>query len=372
LKVKPVFFEQPTQNLILARKMIETKADTDNPQRLVIPKRASRISAPPKVSRSAVLAAFVSICVIWGSTYLAIRCAVETIPPLLMMGIRHITAGGLLYAWARLRGTAAPLRIHWKGAAVTGVFLFLGSHGSLAWAEQRVTSGLAALLSATLPLWIVVLTRITGRGGRLRASVIAGLVLGFLGVAILIGPAGFHSGSSLNLAAAVAVLFGAVSWATGTLYSQRATLPSSSLLSSAMQMVSGGVALLAMATLSGETSRVHLSAMILRSTFALGYLIVFGSIIAFTAFTWLHKHVSATRNSTYAYVNPVVAVFLGWALAGEAVGARTILATITILASVALVSYKPAEPQDVSASYAESYPRRRPVEMGRRGLSLGD
>src|SRR5206468_1218240 len=231
----------------MARKVGQNKVDTSVAGPSTAMKSESKKSHAPKVSTATLIAAFVSICVIWGSTYLAIRYAVETIPPLLMMGIRHLTAGGLLYAWARVRGTTAPLRIHWKSAAVTGALLFLGSHGSLAWAEQRVPSGLAALLSATLPLWIVVLTQITGRGSRLKISVIAGLVLGFVGVAILIGPAALHSNSSLSLVPALAVLFGAVCWAGGTIYSQRATLPRSSLLSSAMQMMCGGAVLMVLA-----------------------------------------------------------------------------------------------------------------------------
>jgi len=298
-------------------------------------------SAIRKPSQLAVVTAFATICLIWGSTYLAIRYAVETLPPLLMMGVRHLTAGGLLYAWTRARGTAAPLRVHWKSAAITGAFLFLGSHGSLAWAELHVPSGLAALLSATLPLWIVVLTRMKRRGQPLSRSVITGLVLGFVGVGILIGPAALHSGSSLNLLAVGMVLFGTLCWASGTIYSQNAELPSSTSLSSAMQMVSGGVILLLTGAVAGETNRMHLAAISAKSALSLAYLILFGSLIAFTAFTWLHKHVSATRNSTFAYVNPVVAVFLGWAFASEVIGGRTIFATVAILASVALVSLKP-------------------------------
>ena len=368
-----MFFDQPTQNPILARKVAEKKVNIVAVKRSIPVKADTKSSRTPKVSTATLIAAFVSICVIWGSTYLAIRYAVETIPPLLMMGIRHLSAGSLLYAWARMRGTAPPLRVHWKGAAVIGAVLFLGSHGSLAWAEQRVPSGLAALLSATLPLWIVLMTRMTARGSRLKGFVIAGLVLGFVGVAILMGPAAFHSNSSLRMLPALAVLFGAACWAAGTIYSQRAALPSSSLLSSAMQMMCGGAVLMLVASLAGETSRMHLSAMSMRSALSLGYLIVFGSIIAFTAFTWLHKHVSATRNSTFAYVNPLVAVLLGWALAGENVGTRTILAMITILASVALVGYKPAQ-SSARALSANAPTRRRgnDFEISRRELPVAD
>jgi drug/metabolite transporter (DMT)-like permease len=280
--------------------------------------------------------AFAAIYLIWGSTYLGIRYAVETIPPLLMMGVRHLIAGTALYAWLRLRGTPSPLRLHWRSAAIAGSFFFLGSHGTLAWAEQKVPSGLAALLCATLPLWIVLLSKLTGDRRKLSRPVITGLVLGFVGVAILIGPGELGQGSAQSLLYAGVVLLTALLWAIGTLYTQRAVLPSSSSLSAAMQMMAGGAILCSAGLLAGE--RTHLAAITARSALSLAYLIVFGSLVAFTAFTWLHKVSSPTRNSTYAYVNPVVAVFVGWALAGEAVSVRTILAAAIIVASVALVN----------------------------------
>lgn len=290
------------------------------------------------VSTASLVLAFAAIYLIWGSTYLAIRYAVESIPPLLMMAMRHFTAGTLLYAWLRFRGTPAPLKLHWRNAAIAGAFFFLGSHGTLAWAEQKVPSGLAALLCATLPLWIVALSPFMEKKRDLSRKVMAGLVLGFLGVAILIGPAALHSEGGLSLLGAAVVLLASLLWAVGTIYTQRAWLPSSSSLSSAMQMIAGGVLLCAVGLSTGEAGRLHLSAVTLKSAVALAYLTIFGSLVAFTAFTWLHKVSSATRNSTYAYVNPVVAVFVGWLFAGEAVGIRTLLATAIILSGVALVS----------------------------------
>jgi drug/metabolite transporter (DMT)-like permease len=280
--------------------------------------------------------AFAAIYLIWGSTYLAIRYAVEAIPPLLMMGIRHFTAGTLLYAWVRMRGTPAPLRIHWKAAAVAGAIFFLGGHGTLAWAEQRVPSGLAALLNATLPLWIVLLTMWTGNRRVLTRKVLIGLLLGFAGVGVLIGPAALHGNSGFSLFFALVVLAGALLWAIGTIYTQRVRLPESASLSAAMQMMTGGLSLFAASLVFGE--RIHITQVTTRAAASLGYLIVFGSLIAFSAFTWLHKVAPAARISTYAYVNPVVAVFLGWMLAGEFIGARTIAATAIILAGVALVN----------------------------------
>src|SRR5215472_2529270 len=275
-------------------------------------------------STTALIAAFAAIYLIWGSTYLGIRYAIETIPPLLMMGIRHLTAGTLLYAWARWRGTPAPRLREWIYPAIIGPMLFLGGHGSLAWAEQRVPSGIAALLVATLPMWIVVLARIWGTERHLTRPSLAGLVLGFLGVLGLIG--------------AAAVLFGTFIWAAGTIYMRNVKMPDSPLLSSSMQMLTGGASLAITAALVGETRNFHFAAVSATSWLALGYLILFGSIIAFTAYTWLHMVAPPSRVATYAYVNPVVAVLLGWALASEPTGVFTWIAMLVILAGVALVN----------------------------------
>ncbi len=281
--------------------------------------------------------AFAAIYLIWGSTYLAIRYAVESIPPLFMMAARHLVAGTALYAWIRGRGTPAPRLRHWKNAAIAGLIFFLGSHGSLAWAEQRVPSGLAALLSATLPLWIVLLTWFSSRQ-KVRAGRLLGIMLGFIGVTILLGPSGMRSTSGIELLGPVIVLMGALLWAVGTLYTQRTLLPSSAGLSAAMQMIAGGTSLGLAGLATGEAGRLNLYGVTMKSAAALAYLIVFGSLVAFSAFTWLHKVSSATRNSTYAYVNPVVAVFLGWLVAHEAIGIRTLMATAVILISVFLVN----------------------------------
>jgi drug/metabolite transporter (DMT)-like permease len=299
--------------------------------------RATSTSAK-HVSKASLVLAFAAIYLIWGSTYLAIRYAVETIPPLLMMAARHFTAGIVLYAWLRLRGTPAPLRMHWRSAAIAGGFFFLGSHGLLAWAEQKVSSGLAALLCATLPLWIVALSKFCGTKSDLSGKVIGGLALGFLGVAVLIGPAALHTENNISLLGALVVLICAFLWGAGTMYTQRARLPSSSSLSSAMQMIMGGMLLCLAGVATGEAGGLHFSVLTLKSVLALAYLTLFGSLVAFTAFTWLHKVSSPTRNSTYAYVNPVVAVFVGWLFAGEVVGIRTLVAAGIILSGVALVN----------------------------------
>lgn len=303
--------------------------------------------------------AFAAIYLIWGSTYLAIRYAVESIPPLLMMGIRHFTAGTVLYAWVRLRGTPAPIRAHWKSAAIAGAIFFLGAHGTLAWAEEKVPSGIAALLNATLPLWIVLLTRWTGDRRILSRSVVIGLLLGFVGVGVLIGPAALQAGSGVNVFFAMVVLAGALLWAIGTIYTQKARLPESASLSAAMQMIAGGLSLFAASLIFGE--KAHLSEITGKAAASLGYLIVFGSLIAFSAFTWLHKVAPAARLSTYAYVNPVVAVILGWALASEPIGARTIAAAAIIVAGVALVNRGRFEMPQRSRKRGESAMHEYPV-----------
>jgi drug/metabolite transporter (DMT)-like permease len=289
-----------------------------------------------------VVLGFAAIYVIWGSTYLGIRYAVQTIPPLFMMGVRHLVAGGLVYAWVRWRGTAAPQLRQWGYAGIAGALLFLGGHGVLAWGEQKIPSGLAALLCATLPLWTVLLSRLDGSERKLNGRAWAGLLLGFAGVALLIGPSAL--GGRLDLLAAAAVLSSALLWAVGTSYTRAVRMPSSTVLSAAMQMVSGGAMLLIGGLLTGEGAQVHLASITLRSVLSLAYLIVFGSIIAFTVYIWLLSVSSPSRLSTYAYVNPVVAVLLGWAAAGEAIGVRTLAATAIILAGVALVSARRKQP----------------------------
>lgn len=299
---------------------------------------SAKAEHPALPSRTAVALGFAAIYLIWGSTYLGIRYAVETIPPLLMMGIRHSVGGALVYAWVRRRGTPAPQLRQWGYATIAGALLFLGGHGTLAWAEEKVPSGLAALLCATLPLWTVLLARVDGTERRLGIRAWGGLLLGFAGVSLLIGPAAVRQHS--NLLASGTVLSSALLWAIGTSYSRRAQMPSSPVLSAAMQMMAGGALLLISGTLAGEASRVHAATLTARSVFSLAYLIVFGSTIAFTVYTWLVQVSSPSMLSTYAYVNPVVAVFIGWALAGETLGVRTVAATGIILAGVALVSRK--------------------------------
>lgn len=285
---------------------------------------------------------FAAIYLIWGSTYLGIRYAVETIPPFLMMGIRHLTAGVVVFVWARLRGAAAPQLRQWWWALIAGALLFLGGHGVLAWAEEKLPSGLAALLCATLPLWTVLLAPFDGTEERPSIKAWTGILLGFAGVTLLIGPDALHQ--HLEWLAAAGALASALLWAIGTSYTRRVKLPASKILSAAMQMICGGTLLLVASLAGGEAGRIHLHDLTLRSVISLAYLIVFGSIVAFTVYTWLVSVSSPAMLSTYAYVNPVIAVLLGWALAHEALGLRMAAAAVVIVAGVFLVSTRSKRP----------------------------
>jgi drug/metabolite transporter (DMT)-like permease len=275
-----------------------------------------------------------AVYVIWGSTYLAIRFAIETIPPFLMASTRYLTAGTLIYGWARLRGAPRPTLIQWRSALILGASLLLVGNGGVVWAEQHVDSGLAALLISTEPLWIVILVWL--RTGRKRPDwrVVTGLVLGFMGLMLLVRP----GSGSVNALGAAAVVLASLSWAWGSIYGQRAPLPSSPLATTGMEMLSGGALLLLTSTLTGEPSRFALAAVSAKSLLALGYLVVFGAIVAFTCYVWLLRVAPPVLVSTYAYVNPVVAVLLGWLFAGEPLTSRTALAAAVILTGVALIS----------------------------------
>ncbi len=276
------------------------------------------------------LAAFFAIYVIWGSTYLAIRFAVEDLPPLLMMGARHLTAGALLLGVLLLRGERLPARKVWGAALIGGGLQFLGGHGLLAWAEVRVSSGLAALLIASEPLVMVVLARLAGQE-RLSLRTLGALALGAVGVAVLF-ETGVRQGSAL---AAGAVLLATLLWSMGAIYA-RGVSGASAVMFAALQMLLGGFLLLAVGGASGE--RIQLAEVSLRSLASLVYLIIFGSLVAFSAYTWLMKVTTAARVSTHCYINPIVAVFLGWALAGERVTTNLLVGTAIVIASVVLVT----------------------------------
>jgi len=292
-------------------------------------------AGPP---RGLVVLALLSLYLIWGSTYLAIRFAVETIPPFLMAGARFLVAGGVLYAWARARGTPRPDAGSWRSAAVVGALLFVLGNGGVVWAEQHVPSGLVALLVATTPLWMVLIEWLAGRGPRPGPWLVTGILWGLVGVALLVSTEELAAGTPADLIGGVAVLGGAMAWSAGAIYSRHAPLPSSHRMSSGIQMLAGGAMFLVVALLAGEPARLEPAEVTLRSLLSLAYLIVFGAVVALSAFFWLMRVSTPARVSTHAYVNPVVALLLGWALADEPITPRTLAATAIILSAVVLVT----------------------------------
>jgi len=290
-------------------------------------------------SRGRIVLAFAAIYVLWGSTYLAIRFAVQTMPPFLMAGTRHLTAGLILYLWNRrvgARDASKPRARDWGVAAVIGGLMLFGGKGLVSWAEQRVPSGLAALIVASVPLWIALLEALQQRRAP-RPAVIAGLMLGLVGLAVLVVPGRFGGNGHVDPLGAAALLLASLSWASGSLYSRVAKLPVATFVAIAMEMIAGGVILWSVGLAAGEGARLHLAAVSSRSLLALGYLVVFGSLAGFSAYMWLVTVTTPARVSTYAYVNPVVAVLLGWAIAGEAVTLRSGLAAAGIVAAVAII-----------------------------------
>ena len=293
----------------------------------------------PTATRAKLIAAFAAVYLIWGSTFLAIRYAIETMPPLLMAGVRFIIAGAMLYGWAAVRERARPTRAQWVGTAIVGGLLLTGGNGAVSWSEQFVPSGLAALVVANTPLWMVLFEWARPGGDRPTAAVIIGIALGFAGLVLLVGPGELMGGTAVDPTSALVLLIGTLAWAAGSIYSRSLQLPSSPRMSTGMQMLSGGALLIVVGMLIGEGSRVDVDAISLKSALALGYLIVFGAVIGFTAYIWLLTVSTAARVSTYAYVNPVVALILGWALADEPLNARTILAAGVILGGVAVITF---------------------------------
>lgn len=285
------------------------------------------------------------VYVVWGSTYLALKVGLEGLPPLTMNAIRFLVAGALLYAYCRYRRMPNPDRPQWRAGAVQGLLLPAAGTGGAAWAEQWLSSGVTALFLATIPLWIVLGRRVADHE-RINWPVGLGLLVGFAGVAALARPAG--GGDAVAIAVA---LGGALCWGLGSVYAGHAPRPASALMASAIEMICAGALLVVLSGLFGEWSRIALTE---RSALALGYLIVFGSLVAYTAYTWLLDHVAPRIAGTYAFVNPVVAVLLGWWLLDEPLTARTLLATAVIAAGVALIVLAPAPVRTGGSSAASS------------------
>ena len=289
--------------------------------------------------RLLIVLAFAAVYLIWGSTYLAIRYAIETLPPFLMAGSRFLTAGLILFVWAVGKGESIRASASlWPRAFIIGALLLLCGNGGVTWAEKYIASGLAALLIATEPLWVVMLNwAITRR--RPNTKVLFGVFIGLAGVALLIGD-GLRQvdSSSMSLIGAGVVVLSSLAWAGGSVYVNRRPLQASTSMASGMQMVAGGSLLLLLAFTAGDFQRLNLANASWRSLASLVYLTVFGSLVAFTAYSWLLRNVTTARAATYAYVNPVVAVLLGWLFASEPLTSRMAIAAAIIIGSVALIT----------------------------------
>jgi drug/metabolite transporter (DMT)-like permease len=283
------------------------------------------------------IAAFAAIYVIWGSTYLAIRFAVETLPPFLMTAVRFVFAGGLMYLWARLRGVVPPTRLQWAAATLVGVLMLAIGVGGVSWAEQRIPSGAAALIVAVGPLSMVLVDWLFFGADRPDVRVWAGIILGFVGVALLVGPEQLAGSGRIDMLGAGAILLGTITWSFGSLYSRGSQLPSSPVLAAGMEMMAGGLVLLLAGSAVGEWARLDVNQVSLLSVASVAYLSIFGSIIALGAYLWLLRVTTPARIITHAYVNPVVAVLLGWLLAEEPLNARTLVASAVIICGVLVI-----------------------------------
>ena len=310
----------------------------------------------PRPSTAAVAVALLLVYVVWGSTYLGIAIMIETLPPLLAAGVRYATAGmlmlGALVAYARLRRSAEPLerptRAHWRSAFIVGTLLLLGGNGGVVLAELFIPSGVAAVLVAGMPIWLALFDAILTRR-RPSRLVIGGLLAGIVGVAILIAPLGELD--RINPIGVGLVVLAEISWAAGSVYAKRAPLPRSALLGTGLEMLAGGLVMVVAGGLLGEIGRTNIEAFSLRSLLALAYLIVFGSLVAFTAFTWLLANVPVSTVGTYAYVNPIVAVALGAIILSEPITPRTLIASAIIIAAVvAMVSGRPRDAEEPGPS----------------------
>ena len=303
-----------------------------------------KINMPVVPARWRVPVAFAAVYLIWGSTYLAIRFAVETMPPFLMAGTRFLIAGTFLYAVVRRRGATAPIRLHWRSAFIVGALMLLGGNGGVVWAEQVVPSSIASLMVATVPLWMVMLNWLRGDRIRPTLGVAMGLAMGMAGIVLLVstGASRGAGGQALHTTGLLVLAAGSLSWAVGSLYSRRAPLPRDAMLGTAMEMLAGGLLLFLAGLAGGEAGRIAWQDFSSRSILAFVYLVTMGSLVGFSAYIWLLRNTTPAKASTYAFVNPVVAVLLGWGLAGEPLTARTLVAAAVIIGGVALITtYQP-------------------------------
>ncbi len=315
------------------------------------PRRPAESAGPSKL---AVVAAFAAVYVLWGSTYLGIRFSIETLPPFFTQGVRFFVAGVLLFAWARARGSAAPSRREWVGSAITGLLLFVCGTGGVVWAERYLPSGVAALVVATEPLSFVLMESMRNRR-RPRGYVLAGLGLGTAGLLVLVGPGTLFGGGRFHVGACLVLVAGTFAWAGGSLFSRGSRLPASPMMATASTLLCGGALLAVAGAAAGELARFDPAAVSAKSVVATIYLFIFGSIVGFTAYLWLLRVATASRVATYAYVNPIVAVFLGWALAGEPLTPRVYAAAAIIVSAVALIIRYGGDEKAAGAAGAEDF-----------------
>jgi len=302
---------------------------------------SAKISKVTPANRTLLYLAYAAVYVIWGSTFFAIRIGVESLPPLLLPALRHFSVGLIFYPIFRIVSKEKPTLFQWRTAVVTGCLLLCVGNGTVSWAERIVPSGIAALLVATVSLWMVLIDWLRTGGSRPVGRVLAGLALGFSGLALLVGPRDLGGSDRINPLGTLVLVIASFAWAAGSVYSKHHPQPNSPLLGVAMQCLAGGMALLIAATLSGELRGFHWAQVTHRSWMALLYLAVLGSGVGFSAYVYVLKHSAATRVATYALVNPVVALLLGWSLGGEALTLRTMMASAIILAAVLLVITAP-------------------------------
>jgi len=296
--------------------------------------------------QAAIFWSFAAIYVIWGSTYLAIRVLVASVPPLIAGGSRFLVAGAILYAWARWRGAPAPDPRLWSRATLLGGLFFLIGNGGVSWAETRLPSGLTALLAATSPLFTGFFESALGGWRRPPLRVVLGIIAGLGGVALLVAPGEFIGGGHADLAGAAAITLASIGWAGGSVASHAVPLRASPALGTAMKMLTGGALLVVAGLLLGEGAHLSLAMLTPKALVAWCYLIVFGSLIGFSAFTYLLRVTTPQKVSTSAFVNPLVAVLLGWAILGEVVTPRTLVAAAVIIGGVMLIRLATSEPQE--------------------------
>lgn len=306
-----------------------------------------------KANPAAVWAAMIAVYIAWGSTYLAIRFAVQTMPPFLMAGVRFLVAGSLLFLVRRMAGDRLPPWNAARSAGIVGLFLLLGGNGAVVWAEQTVPSGVAALMVSSSPLWMLILETLRPGGRRPSLRAILGILVGFIGVLLLLWPGQSGGLLQVNPWGAAVLVFATLAWAFGSIYSRYADLPTSPLMGSAIEMLVGGVSLVLLGALTGEFSQVHLANISTASLLGLAYLIFFGSLIGYTAYTWLLGVAPISLVSTYAYVNPLVALAIGSLIGSEALSVRTLVAAVVILGSIGLTT---------SASASDKSPYSVPAE----------